>query len=145
MGSKLLLPLPINSAIAIWDTHSGERRHTLTGHVGWVSTLALSPDGTLLASGSVDNQVRLWDLRSMTCIKVLKQHTQWVLSVNFSPDGRLLVSSGCDEILCVWDVQSGGLMQSIAPERLYAGMNITNAIGLTPAQKTALQELGALV
>lgn len=134
-----------NSAIAIWDTHSGACLHTLTGHQGWVTSLAISPDGTLLASGSVDNTVRLWDLRSMTCLKVLQQHTQWVLSVNFSPDGRLLVSSGCDEILYVWDVQSGELTRSIAPERLYAGMNITNAIGLTPAQKTALQELGALV
>lgn len=133
-----------NSAIAMWDTHSGEHLHTFTGHQGWVTSLAISPDGKLLASGSVDNTVRLWDLRSMTCLHVLTNHTQWVGSVDFSPDGRLLVSAGCDEILWIWDVQSATYLQSIAPERLYLGMNITNAIGLTDAQKLTLRELGAI-
>jgi WD40 repeat protein len=133
-----------NSAIAIWDTHSGTQLHTLTGHQGWVTSLAISPDGTLLASGSIDNTVRLWDLRSMTCVQVLTNHTQWVGSVAFSPDGRLLVSAGCDEILWIWDVESARYLQSIAPERLYAGMNIANAIGLTEAQKLTLRELGAI-
>ena len=133
-----------NSAIAIWDTHSSACLHTLTGHQGWVTSLAISPDGTLLASGSIDNTVRLWDLRTMTCLHVLTNHSQWVGSVDFSPDGRLLASSGCDEILWIWDVESAKYLQSIAPARLYAGMNIANAIGLTEAQKLTLHELGAI-
>lgn len=144
LDGEQLITSGTNGAISIWDAQTGECLHTLSGHQGWVSALALSPDGTVLASGSIDNTVRLWDLQSMTCTHVLKKHKQWVLSVSFSPDGKLLVSSGCDEILCLWDRVSGEFVRTIAPERLYGGMNITNVVGLTEAQKLTLKELGAV-
>lgn len=130
--------------IKIWDIHTGTCLHTLTGHEGWISSLALSSDGRWLASGSVDNTVRLWDLQTLNCQRVLHKHSQWVLSVAFSPDGQWLVSSGNDELLHLWNVQTGEWTQTLTPERLYAGMNVTDVVGLTEAQKFTLKELGAI-
>ena len=38
----------------------GRQMRTLTGHVGWVWSVAFSPDGTRIVSGSSDNLVKLW-------------------------------------------------------------------------------------
>ena len=52
-----------------------------------VRSVAYSPDGTQLASGSLDNTVKLWDARNGTLIATLKNHTAAVNSVAYSPDG----------------------------------------------------------
>ena len=50
-------------AIRLWDVASGENITTLWGHPTDIQSLAFSPDGTLLASGSFDGTIMLWDVR----------------------------------------------------------------------------------
>ncbi|MYC75541.1 hypothetical protein F4X10_07225 [Candidatus Poribacteria bacterium] len=52
-------------AIRLWDVGSGENIATLWGHPTDIQSLAFSPDGTLLASGSFDCSILLWDLKTL--------------------------------------------------------------------------------
>ena len=79
-------------------------RATLRGHTDFVSSIAFSPNGQILASGSWDNTIILWDVATAESVKILRGHTDRVLSVAFSPDGRTLASGSDDQTIRLWDV-----------------------------------------
>jgi WD40 repeat protein len=82
-------------------------RTALTGHTGMVLSVAFSPDGTRLATASVDQTVRLWDVGSHQQLgQPLTGHTGPVLSVAFSPDGTRLATASFDGTVRLWDVGS---------------------------------------
>ena len=84
------------------------RQHVLKGHTDCVWSVAFSPDGRYIVSGSEDNTIRVWGAQMGVQVgKTLKGHTGLVLSVAFSPDGRYIVSGSSDETLQIWDVQTG--------------------------------------
>ena len=80
---------------------------TLKGHSGGVLSVAFSPAGKLLASGSTDNTVKLWDTDTGTELLTLKGHVRAVTSVDFSPDGRRLASGSEDSSIILWDTVTG--------------------------------------
>jgi WD40 repeat protein len=80
---------------------------TLTGHTGNVRSVAFSPDGRLLASGSNDNMIKLWEVASGRELHTLRGHNDYVTSVAFSPDGRFLASSSWDKTVKLWEVVTG--------------------------------------
>lgn len=55
-----------DGAIKIWDTLSGKLIHTFEGHLAGVSTIAWSPDGATIASGSDDKTIRLWNVSTVS-------------------------------------------------------------------------------
>jgi WD40 repeat protein len=73
-----------------------------------VSSLAISPDGTRIVSGSLDNTVKIWDSRSGQDLLTLKGHTNDVTGVAFSPDGSLIVSASDDKTVKVWYAPPAG-------------------------------------
>ena len=89
------------------DTLFNKNQRTLRGHTGRVTSVAFSPDGKRLVSGSQDNTVKVWDAQTGQETLTLKGHTGAVRSVAFSPDGKRLVSGSQDGTVKVWDAQTG--------------------------------------
>jgi WD40 repeat protein len=72
-----------------------------------VISIAFSPDGHTLASGSDDLTIKLWDPASGQELRTLEGHSAWVSCLAFSPDSRILASGGDDYTVRLWDVGSG--------------------------------------
>jgi WD40 repeat protein len=63
MGKPLSVGVP-DKTIKLWNLHTGELRRTLTGHLAEVLSVAISPDGQIIVSGSVDTTIKQWHLHT---------------------------------------------------------------------------------
>ena len=113
-GYALYSVFPINPISIIASLPSGillER--TLKGHFNWVRSVAYSPDGQTLASGSDDNTIKLWNVNTGNLLQTFTGHSDLVWSVAYSPDGQTLASGSWDKTIKLWDVKTGKLLQTL--------------------------------
>ncbi len=91
------------------------RSECLQAHLTWsVNTVAYSPDGSMLATGSYDNTIKIWDTWNGTVVRTLKGHTLEVNAVSFSPDGKSLASGSSDKTVKIWDLKTGVTTETIS-------------------------------
>ncbi len=80
---------------------------TMKGHEGFVTQIAWSPDGELLAAGGKDKTVHVWRLGEERPFRILRRHDACVSCVAWHPHQRLLASGSNDLSIVIWDVEKG--------------------------------------
>ncbi len=89
--------------LRLWDLKTGDALINFD-YTDPVFSVAFSPDGKWIASGSAKGSVRLWDAQTGDWMGTLEGHKAHVLALAFSPDGTLLASSGREGSVFLWDV-----------------------------------------
>lgn len=123
--ATLVLTGSVDQTARLWDATNGVNIATfgpqftsgqlVSGHANSVSGVAISPDGTLVATASDDRTAKLWNITGGTEIRTLTGHTNRLSSVAFSPDGTLLATGGFDGTVRLWTVATGAQLRSLAP------------------------------
>jgi WD40 repeat protein/serine/threonine protein kinase len=90
-----------------WQRQTHLEIKALRGHLGEVSSVAFSPDGRRIVTGSYDGTAKVWEADSGKELLTLKGHMGAVRSVAFSPDGQRIVTASEDETAKLWEAAKG--------------------------------------
>ncbi len=85
---------------------------TLTGHAAWIHSVAFSPDGSTILSGSGDNVLKLWDIAGGKELKSFKGFPDGLRTAAFSPDGQAILCGGNGGRLILLDAVTGKVLRS---------------------------------
>lgn len=121
------------SPLKLWRVSDGSlvREFKVPADAVDVRSVAVSPDGTLVAAGHSRNQVNLYRVSDGGLVRSLLGHTDQVLSVAFSPDGTKVASGSTDNTVRVWQVLDG------VPLRVLSGhTSFVTAVAFSPDGKT---------
>jgi len=97
--------------VALWDIDGGEVIERLEAHDAPVWAVAISPDGSLLASGTLAGSIMLWSLQGLRLVAQMDAHEGAVRSLAFDGHGRRLASAGDDLKVRVWNLDGRRLMK----------------------------------
>jgi len=112
----------------IWDIKTGRQLLTLSGHSGWITSMAFSPDGSRIVTGSHDRTARMWDASSGRELLTLSGHIDAIYAVAFSPDGHQLATGSRDQTVRIYELNIDDLM-------VRAHLNVTRSLTAEECQK----------
>jgi len=75
-----------------------------------INSIAISPDGQIIASGGYDKTVKLWSMNTGELRNTLTGHSEKIESVAISPDGQIVASGSADKTIRMWNLHQGKLL-----------------------------------
>jgi WD40 repeat protein len=106
--------------VELWNALTGEVARRCVGHTDVVNDVAISPNGTRVASGAGrpppetrDPTVRIWDLATAAQLRVLPGHTGGTVSVVYTADSNVVASGGRDATVKIWNASTGALLKTL--------------------------------
>ncbi len=119
---QTLATLNAKSPIRLWDSNTGILKRTLSGHLvknnpiriqtrynppSQLDSIVFSPNGKILANGSLNGEILLWNTSSGKLIRKFTDQFGFIKSLSFSPDGKFLASGSDGGSILVWNVETG--------------------------------------
>ena len=104
LGLALYITRAFVGGVRVGERDTGQEVQKLTGHQHLVTSVAVTPDGRYIVSGSDDKTVRVWERDTGKEVQKLTGHHDWVTSVAVTPDGRYIVSGSLDRTVRVWSI-----------------------------------------
>ena len=95
-----------------------------------VSSVAVTPDGKYVVSGSSDETIKLWDIKTGEVIRTFEGHTSYVSSVAVTSNGKYVVSGSWDETIKLWDIKTGEIIKEFKGHTSYV-----SSVAVTPDGK----------
>ncbi|MEW6493874.1 MAG: WD40 repeat domain-containing serine/threonine-protein kinase [Cyanobacteriota bacterium] len=114
-----------DSSIRIWEPSTGQEISTLPGDSNFVNSIAISPDGEVLASVG-DDKIKLWELKTGQEIRSWTGHSSIIRSITFSPNGKILASGGNDTMIKLWNPYTGEEIRALS------GGSLIRAVSVSP-------------
>src|SRR5690606_19689975 len=106
-----------NAEIQLWHVDEKGLDQALDTQESEINQVAVSPDGRVVAAGSVMGRIRMWESATGQELHTINAHTGAVFSIGFSPDGAQLASASRDGEIAVWDVATGEQLGTLAGHR----------------------------
>ncbi|CAN1213469.1 hypothetical protein TUMEXPCC7403_24905 [Tumidithrix helvetica PCC 7403] len=100
--------------IGVWDIHTGICDRTFSTHAMNSLQTALSPDGSLVVSASLEHTAEIVDVKSGNSLATLKGHTTWIREAIFSPDGTWIATASGDKTAKIWEIGTGKCIHTLA-------------------------------
>ncbi len=94
-------------SVRIWDVRSGQLLHTMMPHQAYVKSLSWNPEGTRIASCSMDSTTIIWNTTMGDTVHILRGHSNAVYHAYWSPAGDRILTRGGDSSAILWDAASG--------------------------------------
>lgn len=105
---------PLAETEPIVDKQEISLANSLSKHLNSVWSVAISPDGQALASGSLDKTIKLWNLGDGELLRTFSGHSDAVRTVTIDSSGQILASGSVDRTVKIWNLQTGELLRTLS-------------------------------
>lgn len=129
-----------DNSLNVWNLQSGDMRYCLEGHTDWINTLAMSQDGKIAASYSMDDTLKFWDLQKgqmLYSLQIKGLGGSKVIAISSAGVAATPARIGewphVDYILNIWEVKSGNLLCTLSGHK-----SIIKSIAISPDGKWAV-------